>query len=114
MFSLAGNKQRFMNRFIFFFRAIILVGAFGLLGACTTAELAIDLAKKRLSKQEAAEAEQKTVIANPHYKVGNPYQIEGIWYYPERDLTYDKTGIASWYGDEFGGRLTANLVLSRA
>jgi len=108
IFGLAGSKQRFMNRFFLSIRAFILVGVFGLLGACTTAELAIDLAKKRVNKKEAVEAEQNTVIANPHYKVGNPYQIEGIWYYPERDLTYDKTGIASWYGDEFGGRLSAN------
>ena len=97
-----------MNRIFFSMRKIILVGIFGLLGACTTAELAIDLAKKRVNEKEAAEVGQNAVMANPHYKVGNPYQIEGIWYYPERDLTYDKTGIASWYGDEFGGRLTAN------
>ena len=25
-----------------------------------------------------------------------------------RDLSYDETGIGSWYGDEFAGRLTAN------
>ena len=40
--------------------------------------------------------------------IGDPYNIAGIWYYPERDLTYDETGIGSWYGDEFAGRLTAN------
>jgi len=34
--------------------------------------------------------------------------VGGIWYYPERDLTYDETGIGSWYGDEFSGKLTAN------
>jgi len=49
-----------------------------------------------------------SVVANPVYKVGDPYQIAGIWYYPERDLAYDETGIGSWYGDEFAGRLTAN------
>ena len=47
-------------------------------------------------------------MAAPRYKVGNPYKIGGIWYYPERDLTYDETGIGSWYGDEFAGKLTAN------
>jgi rare lipoprotein A len=44
----------------------------------------------------------------PTYKIGNPYKIKGIWYYPQRDLTYDETGIASWYGDKFKGRPTAN------
>ena len=42
------------------------------------------------------------------YKVGTPYQIDGVWYYPAEDLNYDATGIASWYGQEFHGRNTAN------
>ena len=47
-------------------------------------------------------------IASPRYKIGNPYEIKNIWYYPKRDLTYEETGIASWYGKEFHGKLTAN------
>lgn len=43
-----------------------------------------------------------------HYKVGNPYQISGVWYYPKVDYSYDATGIASWYGPGFHGRQTAN------
>lgn len=42
------------------------------------------------------------------YKVGNPYQINGVWYYPKEDPNYDETGIGSWYGDQFHGRETAN------
>ena len=42
------------------------------------------------------------------YKVGNPYQIEGDWYYPAEDPDYGETGIASWYGKPFHGRRTAN------
>ena len=42
------------------------------------------------------------------YKVGDPYEIVGVWYYPREDNEYDKTGIGSWYGEEFNGRLTAN------
>lgn len=42
------------------------------------------------------------------YKVGNPYQIAGEWYTPREDPYYDRRGIASWYGDEFHGRKTAN------
>ena len=48
------------------------------------------------------------VVANPRYKIGNPYEIKNIWYYPKRDITYEETGIASWYGKEFHGKLTAN------
>jgi len=43
-----------------------------------------------------------------YYKVGTPYEIDGQMYYPKEEPDYDKTGIASWYGDEFHGKLTAN------
>lgn len=42
------------------------------------------------------------------YKLGNPYQIQGRWYHPEYDPNYDRVGIASWYGEPFHGRRTAN------
>lgn len=42
------------------------------------------------------------------YKVGDPYQINGAWYYPAEDWSYDETGIASWYGQDFHGKYTAN------
>lgn len=41
-------------------------------------------------------------------KVGKPYQIKGKWYKPYYTNTYRETGIASWYGDYFHGRKTAN------
>jgi len=42
------------------------------------------------------------------YKVGKPYQINGVWYYPKEDWEYRETGIASWYGPGFHGKRTAN------
>lgn len=42
------------------------------------------------------------------YKVGRPYRIGGVWYYPNTDYNYRETGIASWYGPKFHGRRTAN------
>ena len=45
---------------------------------------------------------------SPHYKIGNPYKINGRWYRPAEDPTYDRTGVASWYGHDFHGRPTAN------
>lgn len=42
------------------------------------------------------------------YKVGKPYQIEGVWYYPAEDYSYAQEGIASWYGTDFHGKRTAN------
>jgi len=46
---------------------------------------------------------------NPHYKIGNPYEIVGDgWYYPAVDENYSEIGIASWYGPNFNGKPTAN------
>lgn len=42
------------------------------------------------------------------YKVGNPYQIDGTWYYPRESFDLVETGIASWYGPNFHGKRTAN------
>lgn len=42
------------------------------------------------------------------YKIGVPYRIAGRWYYPREEPNYDRRGIASWYGDDFHGRKTAN------
>ena len=43
-----------------------------------------------------------------HYKIGRPYQISNRWYRPREDRHYDRVGTASWYGDLFHGRKTAN------
>jgi len=42
------------------------------------------------------------------YKIGSPYQIQGVWYYPAENYEYVETGIASWYGPNFHGKPTAN------
>jgi rare lipoprotein A len=43
-----------------------------------------------------------------HFKIGQPYKINGEWYYPEFVTEYEAIGIASWYGDSYHGRPTAN------
>src|SRR5437868_7373170 len=42
------------------------------------------------------------------YRVGKPYSVAGRVYVPEEDPNYRAEGMASWYGDDFHGRLTAN------
>jgi len=42
------------------------------------------------------------------YLVGRPYHVAGRWYYPREDDHYVAVGMASWYGDAFHGRRTAN------
>src|SRR5512142_2639554 len=41
-------------------------------------------------------------------RVGKPYTVGGRVYVPEEDVNYQEEGLASWYGDDFHGRLTAN------
>ncbi len=43
-----------------------------------------------------------------HYKVGKPFKINGVWYFPKEEWSYDEVGSASWYGDDFHGKRTAN------
>lgn len=42
------------------------------------------------------------------FLVGNAYTVKGRRYFPKEDQNYDKSGLASWYGSAFHGRLTAN------
>jgi rare lipoprotein A len=52
--------------------------------------------------------ETSPTVASGGLKVGSPYQINGKWYYPKYDASYDKVGVASWYGDDFNGLATAD------
>ena len=42
------------------------------------------------------------------YRIGQPYVVAGQTYVPEENPRYRAEGIASWYGEDFHGRLTAN------
>jgi rare lipoprotein A len=42
------------------------------------------------------------------YHVGNPYMVSGRVYVPQDDPNYSAVGVASWYGEDFHGRGTAN------
>jgi rare lipoprotein A len=84
----------------------------GSMAACQTPR-AVQLAPVAPPKAPVANALASpplapAVIANPVYKVGNPYQVGGLWYYPQEQPAYDETGIASWYGMDYDGHLTAD------
>ena len=42
------------------------------------------------------------------YRVGKPYVVAGRTYNPQETTNYKTEGLASWYGTDFHGRLTAN------
>ncbi|MDP2205261.1 MAG: septal ring lytic transglycosylase RlpA family protein [Alphaproteobacteria bacterium] len=68
--------------------------------ACSEIELASHVFKKATwsGTQETAGS----------YKIGNPYTVSGVRYYPREDFSLSETGIASWYGPNFHGKRTAN------
>ncbi len=78
------------------FRAAV-AGALTLIAACSTTKLPD--APKTIGAPDKA---------NPHYKIGAPYEIDGRTYTPKADPQHDEIGVASWYGDAFHGKLTAN------
>ena len=55
-----------------------------------------------------ARGPQSAPPAQGEYKVGKPYQVGGIWYVPAEQPGYDQTGVASWYGEPFHMKATAN------
>ena len=75
------------------------------LAACLVLSLALAACAGRpaaVSTVDSASKSQGT------FKIGQPYQVAGVWYYPNQDLNYDETGIASWYGPDFHEKATAN------
>lgn len=75
------------------------VSAALMLSSCAETRLAVHAAKQ-LSHPDA------TPVGN--YKIGKPYKVAGVWYYPKVDYDYVETGIASWYGPQFHKKRTAN------
>jgi rare lipoprotein A len=79
-----------------------------LLTFAALAFLVTGCAETQFIAHQAKMARKPTVAAAGEYKVGKPYKIKGVWYYPKVDYEYNETGIASWYGPGFHGKKTAN------
>ncbi len=94
--------SRFLRRGLI---GLLALGMFGLAG-CAETTLAVHTAKQ-------VGIGQSTPKSQGGYKVGEAYQINGVWYTPAEDYAYDETGVSSYYGGErqgvdFHGRYTAN------
>lgn len=77
----------------------VLVLALALSG-CTEIQVGSHLFKKAYAGNCKAEGD---------LKVGNPYRVDGITYSPMgSSLGYSEKGIASWYGEDFHGKASAN------
>lgn len=88
-------------------RVAALLVSTGLLSGCAETNLFGHYAKKVVGS-DTDQPPPVTSTVSPNYKVGKPYQVAGVWYYPQESFDYDETGIASWYGPDFHGKLTAN------
>jgi rare lipoprotein A len=85
---------------------VILLSAFAaLLGGCAETELASHGAK--ILMRDAETPHQSTPLPDG-YKLGKPYAVDGVTYYPYHDPAFIEQGLASWYGGEFHGRDTAS------
>ena len=63
--------------------------------------------RQKLSKR-VVEYGQKVPKGGGKYHVGKPYAVGSKTYHPREDPNYNRVGLASWYGDLFHGRYTAN------
>ena len=88
-----------MRGFPGFHRVLAAIAPLALVAGCAETNLAVETTKV-VTRQEPQ-------VTGP-YKVGKPYQVGGVWYYPQADYSYDETGIASWYGPGFHTKATAN------
>lgn len=87
------------------FSISLLVGAGLIVSGCSSLPLGQHFAKQAAYTPAPTAAPPVT----EKRKIGNPYQIMGKWYTPlQSSEGYREKGIASWYGDEFHRKKTAN------
>jgi len=88
----------------------VLALAAGSLGACAASEPFRTLTSPLTSPSvgSSAVSEEPLAKGGGSFKVGRPYERNGQSFVPAEDLSYRGEGIASWYGPDFHGRLTAN------
>lgn len=86
--------------------AAILLASAGLAG-CVTPQYAVRAPRDYVAPP-APVARAAPPTARGRYKTGDPYEVGGIWYVPHEQPNYDEVGIASWYGDAFNMKATAN------
>ena len=93
-------------------RRILVVLALGLLTAnCASSDKfvrSVDPKYGVASSPRVVDAGQPIPKGGGTYRVGKPYSVAGHTYTPQDDREYRAEGLASWYGDDFHGRLTAN------
>lgn len=109
MLTWDGLGRLFANRTV---RAACLVGVGGILASCS----ASGPQSPKFSEAEYGKSSPRVVAGNRkvpegggRYMTGEPYRVAGRTYIPQDNpVGYTTTGNASWYGNNFHGRKTAN------
>jgi rare lipoprotein A len=91
---------------------LALVGAAGFLAGCA----GVDLDKLSVVDPRYGASSSARIIppgepipkGGGTYRVGSAYTVGGKTYVPAEDHDYRAEGLASWYGEDFHGRQTAN------
>jgi len=85
------------------------IKSYGLLAGTAMALLLLTgCAETQLASTWAKQVSWPGQAGRGTYKVGNPYKVGSVWYYPEENFNLVETGIASWYGPGFHEDHTAN------
>jgi len=89
---------------------VILLGCVTLANCSSTSKLTsrVDPKYGVTASPRVVEPGQPVPKGGGVYRVGKPYMVGGREYVPEENRQYRAEGLASWYGDDFHGRLTAN------
>ncbi len=93
---------KFCHAVFFVLLTLIVTGV--VLSACSRGKKSSD---QNLSKR-VIKLGQTVPKGGGRYKIGDPYKIGGRWYTPRVNPSYDRVGVASWSGEMFHGRYTAN------
>jgi rare lipoprotein A len=107
---MAVNRGR-QNRALRLFWPLSLVATGLLLASCGSAD---KFARKVDPKYGVPSSPRVIAEGQPvpkgggTYRVGKPYVVAGRSFVPEENPNYAAEGLASWYGSDFHGRLTAN------
>ena len=92
------------------FKNIFILVLFFIINNCSNTRVIVEGVKTVINndKPEKLEKKNKPRATEGHYKIGQPYIVNNVRYTPKLVSSYNKNGIASWYGPKFDKKPTAN------
>lgn len=90
------------------FRAGVAAGCIALLAQCSQSSGKLDPKYGVSASPRLVAPGEPVPKGGGVYRVGKAYTVAGQTYQPEDNPHYSAEGLASWYGEDFHGRATAN------